>query len=409
MTSVNWVAVDHLLPAARAAQAELVALRRDLHQHPELGNEEHRTSAVLADRLEALGLTVRRGLGPRQTGITVEIPGQRDGPAVALRADMDALPIAESSDAPYASQIAGKMHACGHDAHCAMLVGAAHVLVQSPVPPLHKVLLIFQPSEERGPSGARALVEEGVLEDASAAAIFALHVTNDLQVGEIGVRYGPRNASADTLHLEVTGRSGHAARPHLGVDAIVAATAAVQAIQSVIARRVNVLNPAVVTFGTIEGGTAPNVVADRVRLSGTMRCLHPHTRAELPGLLAEAVEHAAATMGANCRLEFEPGEPVLVNDDQLTTIAESVAHDLVGAAAIHRLQEPSMGAEDFAFYLTRVPGSQLSIGTANRARGITSGIHTPTFDIDEDALPLGAALLAGFAMRAGAIIGPAGQ
>jgi amidohydrolase len=392
--------LGHVLAAARALQPRLVDLRRGIHQYPELGNEEHRTAEVLKEQLAALGLTVKTGLGSGGTGLAAEIPGQVEGPAVALRADMDGLPISEASGVSYASRIPGVMHACGHDAHCAMLVGAAHILRKGPQPPRRKIILIFQPSEEREPLGARSLVQEGILDDPPVSSIFALHVTNDLQAGEIGLRYGPRNASADTLRLAVTGRSAHAARPHLGVDAIVAAASVVQAIQDVIARRVNVLNPAVVTFGRIEGGTAPNVVADRVVLTGTLRCLSAETRSELPGLLAGAAAHAAATLGAECELVVEPGEPVLFNDESLTRTVELVATELIGVGCVHHLPQPSMGAEDFAFYLDRVPGAQVSLGTGNSTRGITAGLHTPTFDIDEDALAVGAAVLAGTALRA---------
>jgi amidohydrolase len=376
---------------------ELVALRRDLHRHPELSFEEERTARIAAEAVETLGYRTRRGVGGH--GVIAELSGG-EGPTVALRADMDALPIAETNDVDYRSTRQGVMHACGHDAHTAMLVGAARLLA-APGPgelPAGTVRLLFQPAEEKGDadsrSGATHMTADGAMEDVDA--IFALHVAPHLPAGRIFSREGAIMAGSDTFTAHVTGSASHGARPEEGVDAIVIAAHVVLAAQSAVARRISPMASGVLTLGTIRGGTAENVIADRVSMDGTLRYFDPEVRKRLRGAL-EAALAVADSMGGRHELELREGYPPTVNDAGMTSLAMDAARSLLGPDAVWEAH-PMMGTEDFAILLRHAPGALLWLGAAPESG--PRELHRPDMDLDEATLPIGAAVLAGCAVRA---------
>ncbi len=368
-----------------------MALRRDLHRHPELGFQERRTAGVAADAMEELGLRVRTGVG--RTGVVADLDNGA-GPTVALRADMDALPIQEAAEHDYASTVEGVMHACGHDAHTAGLVGAARLLREmadeGSLPP-GTVRFLFQPSEEgtddEGMSGAQRMLEDGALDGVDAAT--GLHVGAHLPSGKVFIDPGPVMAGSGEIRVEVRGRSAHAALPEEGVDALVLAAQGVLAAQQAVARRINPMQSGVVTFGTIRGGTALNVLADRVELGGTLRYFDPDVRRRLTETLEGAFGGLEA-LGARVTLEINQGYPPLVNDEGVTEVVRGAAVRLLGEDAVLPMH-PFMGAEDFAFIARTVPASFFWLGAA---LDDPRDHHHPDFDIDESVLPTGAALLA---------------
>jgi len=383
------------LPDARALRADLVAWRRHLHRHPELGYAERETAAFVRERLLALGLEPSPPLAGG-TGLTALIRGRSDGPTVALRADMDALPIQEDAATPYASTRPGVAHLCGHDGHTAMLLGAAALLAQRP-PARGHVKLLFQPAEEGG-GGAARMIEDGALEGPTVEAIYALHVDPRLPTGRTGVVVGPANAAADTIEIEVVGAGGHAAYPHLSVDAVAVAAQVVTALQHVVSRHTDPLLPLVLTIGTIHGGFASNVIAPSVTMQGTVRSFDPALRERLPALIERVVQGVVAAHGATAHVGYERGYPATVNDAQLLPEFEAASTAVVGAGG-NALMAPTMGAEDFSYYALRVPGMIGRLGVRSEALGFVHPLHHPRFDLDEDALPLGAALLAEVATR----------
>jgi amidohydrolase len=388
-----------LLAAAEAILPWMVEIRRDLHQHPELGLEEFRTAARVAERLDELGIEHVDGIGG--TGVLGLIPGRPGGPVVALRADLDALPLEDAKDVPYRSTVPGRMHACGHDAHTTILLGAARILMErrGRVGDLGgPVKLLFQPAEETV-GGARLLIAAGVLENPAVDMIFGLHVDPGVPVGQIGVRYGQRNASSDNLSIVVHGRSAHGAYPSPGVDAIVTAAQVVSALQTVVSRNVDGRDAAVVTIGTIHGGTQGNIVANRVELVGTVRCLDPKIRELVLRRVREVAEGVAGGFGARAEVSIEPSYDPLVNHDAAVEVVRAAAGDLLGPAAVQVVPRANMGVEDFAFYLTHVPGAFSSLGVRNEERGIVHPVHHERFDIDERALAIGAALQARCALE----------
>ncbi len=389
------MSLQNLLEQARDIFPELQRWRRTLHQHPELEFDLDWTAPYVAGELEKMGLEPRTGVGI--SGIVTEIGD--GGPVVALRADMDALPIAEENDVPYKSTFPGRMHACGHDAHTAMLLGAATLLSRAhrerPLP--GRVRLIFQPSEEahkEGRGGALRMIEDGVLDEVQA--IFGQHVDPEVTVGNIATRPGPMMAAAESFRLAVFGRVGHAAFPHQGLDAIAMAAQVLNSLHQVVSRRLNPINPAVITVGTINGGTKSNVLAGEVRMTGTIRTFDDETREKLIEGMTRSAE-IARTLGGDYKLEILPGTVPLVNDEELFSFARSVVSELLGEE--HFLEAPiRMGGEDFSFFAREVPGLFLRLGV--RAPGTSvRPLHTPTFDLDERALPIGAAVLSTLAVR----------
>ena len=389
------------LERARGIQSDLVALRRDLHRHPELAFHESRTAGIAAEAMDALGLRVRRDVGG--TGVVAEI-GAGGGPVVALRADMDALPITETNDVEYRSTVDGVMHACGHDAHTAMLIGAARVLAAArdddalPALAAGTIRFLFQPAEEKSDaenrSGARHMVDDGAMDGVDAA--FALHVGPHLPAGRIFTRAGGIMAGSDTFTAHVLGSGSHGARPDEGTDALVLAAHVVLAAQHAVARRISPMSSGVLTLGTIRGGTAENVIADRVSMDGTLRYFDPEVRKRLRAALRNALAVANA-MGGSHELELREGYPPTLNDPDLAALAMDAARELLGEDGAWEAS-PMMGTEDFAILLERAPGALLWLGAAPADR--PRELHRPDMDIDESILPVGAAVLAACAVRA---------
>ncbi len=379
-----------MLTAARAILPWMVEIRRDLHRHPELGLAEHRTSGRVRDLLAELAIEHVGGLAG--TGVLGTIRGEAGaGRVVALRADLDALPLEEANEVPYRSTVAGKMHACGHDVHTTILLGAARLLVARRRELGGTVKLIFQPAEETV-GGARLLVEQGVLDDPRVDAIFGLHVDPGMEVGSVGLRYGQRNASSDNLTITIQGRSCHGAYPAAGVDAIVVAAQVISALQTVVSRNVDARNSAVVTLGTIAGGTLGNIVASRVRMVGTVRTLDPAIRATVLGRVRAIAEGVAAGLGARAEVDIEPSYDPLINDHEMVEVVRRSATSLLGEERVVVFERPNMGVEDFGFYLSHVPGAFFSLGVRNEAAGIVHPVHHERFDVDEECMAFGAAL-----------------
>jgi amidohydrolase len=373
--------------------ATLSALRRDLHRHPELAFAERRTAATLEQALSGIhGVVVRR---VAETGLVARVPGRsRGGPVVAIRGDIDALPIEEETGVSWASESPGVMHACGHDIHAAWTVGAAHLLAADPA--AGDVVVLLQPAEEVG-RGALAMLEAGALE--GVAAIFGGHVDLRFPVGAVVATAGPLAASTDEFVIELVGAGGHAARPHETRDPIVAAAHVITALQSIVSRRLAPGEPAVVTVGTVQAGTAANVIPAVARLSGTLRAVRPATRTALVDAVTTIAEQTAHAHRVEARVTIRAGTPPIVNPERPVTWARDAVSALLGPEALSQLPEPNLGGEDFAFYLDRVPGCFLRIG-AQPADATPVPAHTSRFLPDERAIPVGAAVLAETARRA---------
>ena len=372
-------------------RSRVVELRRDIHRHPELGFEETRTQGLVEQELDSLGIEHRR---LAKTGVVGVISGAKPGRVVALRADMDALPITEKSGEPFSSEIPGKMHACGHDAHTAMLLGAARVL-QGMRDELHgSVVLLFQPAEE-GPGGAEPMIEQGALDSPKVEAVAMLHVDHRLAPGQIGITPGPVNASADEFYVTVQGRGGHGAYPHTAADAIPASAAMVLALQNIAARETDPLKSVVVTIGTINGGYRNNVIADEIKMSGTFRAHDPEIRNGLEDRARRILEGVAAAYGVSVQLEVLYGYPPVVNN---VALAENFSRYMKTHSQLQvERPAPTMGAEDFAYFAQRVPGVHVRLGIRSEKAGSTHSGHSPVFRIDEDALPVGVQTLVAFA------------
>ena len=393
---------------ARAAERErqcvpaeleqrLIALRRDLHAHPELSFHEERSALTLTEFLDSLDLaSIIRVAG---TGIVARVPGRNpDGPVVAIRGDIDALPIQEATGLPFASVNDGVMHACGHDVHAAWTAGAAALLRTNPAE--GDVLILLQPAEETG-KGARALLDSGELSNVQA--IFGAHVDRRFTVGEVVAQAGPLAASADTFEIELTGRGAHAARPHEAADPIVTAAALIMALQTVVSRRVNPASPAVLTIGSINAGTAPNVIPSLALLRGTLRAADVATRGILRDELRIIAEHVAAAHRLSARVSIDDGVPPVINSDDAALWAREAAGRTIGDDAVVPLGITNMAAEDFAWYLQTIPGCFLRIG-ARRPGERFIPAHSPEFDVAEEAIAVGAAVLAESARTASAAL-----
>ncbi|NIM96880.1 MAG: amidohydrolase [candidate division Zixibacteria bacterium] len=373
----------------------LVKLRREFHQYPELGFNEFRTSRRVTDELRKLGLQVKSGLA--KTGVVGLLKGKKKGRTVALRADMDALPITEQTNFTYKSKNKGSMHACGHDAHMACVIGAAIILSELKDELYGNVKFIFQPSEESPPGGAKPMIQAGALKNPQVSGIFGLHCDSSIPVGKIGVKDGPFMAQADSFNITIKGVSGHGARPHDGIDAIMVAAQTIQALQAIVSRKIDPVQPVVISVGKIQGGTKRNIICDRVMLEGTARSLNKEVAGRIPVLLKNIVSGVARSAGASFELSFSPGYPVLINNPQATDLARTTITNMFGRQAIFEIKKPLMGAEDFAYYLQRVTGTFLRLGIRNPKKNAIYPWHHPKFTVDEDAIRIGAALLAGVA------------
>src|SRR5881296_3988865 len=385
-----------ILSEARSVVDDAVQLRRRIHRHPEIGLTLPRTQAAVLEALDALGLETRTG--QRTTSIVARLAGGKPGPTILLRADMDALPLREETGLPFASEVEGAMHACGHDAHVAMLVGAARVLVRRRADLAGSVLFMFQPGEE-GYHGARVMLDEGLLDGAGApSGAFALHVTHREAAGVITTRPGPMLASGDTIQITVRGKGGHASAPHDCLDPIPIACEIVQAFQTLVTRRVHVFDPAVVTVAKIEAGTTRNVIPDTASLLGTIRTVSEATRERVLEGVRRVAEGVAAAHGAEVAVELIRGYPVTVNDADFAGFVLDTARELLGPEAVHAASHPIMASEDFSYVLQRVPGTIANLSTRPDADPAFPN-HSPRMLVNESALANGIAMHVAVALR----------
>lgn len=389
--------VDALI---RGMRGRLVETRRDFHMHPELSNREERTSKVIAERLKSLGFDeVRTGVG--RHGVVGILKGGLPGPVVAVRADMDALPIQETIDVPYKSRNDGVKHACGHDVHMTVQLGVAEVLSRMRSRVRGTVKFIFQPAEEGAPAGedggADLMIREGALENPKPSAIFGLHVMPNIEVGRIGYNIGPAMASSDRFTITIRGKKVHGAYPHDGIDTIVVAAECVTALQTIRSRRINTQEPLVITIGSFHGGNRFNIIADEVRLEGTMRTLNEEVRKDAIEMMKRTLAGVTSAYGATYTLEMGDNNPVTFNDPALVEATLPVMRRVLGEGNL-TTPRPQMGAEDFSRYQQVIPGFFYFLGVGNKSRGITAMIHTPEFDVDEESLVIGVRLQTGIVL-----------
>ena len=369
--------------AARVSD-QMVTIRRRIHQHPELAFEEVQTAQTIIEELERLGIPY--SYGGEGTGVVGRLGTEEPGrPVVALRAEMDALPGNEKTGLPYSSKVSGKMHACGHDAHTAMALGAASLLQDSPPP--GDVVFVFQPAEERG-GGSRVVLDSGQIDDVQA--IFAAHVSRRYTVGQIVVGDGVITAQSDRFEIRIRGKGGHGARPHESIDAVVIAGSLINAVQTMVSRELNPVHPSVITIGRIEAGSAPNVIAEEAILEGTIRSTHPDIRSQIHRGLRRMAAAFAELHGAAIDLDLSAGYPPVVNTQRETDLARRAARRVVGDDALLDMEHPSMGSEDFSYFLRKLPGAYVRLGA--RAEGEEHiPLHSPAFTVDERVMEVGAA------------------
>ncbi len=375
---------------------DVIALRRHLHMHPELSYQEHETAAYVAKELHSIGLDPQEGIAG--TGVSAMIYGKNpESKTIALRGDMDALPITEENDVPYKSRNEGVMHACGHDVHTSSLLGCARILHELRDEWEGSVKLIFQPGEEKNPGGASLMIKDGILRNPSPSHILGQHVMPLIPAGKLGFRSGMYMASADEIYLTVRGKGGHGALPELTVDPVVISAHLITAMQQIISRNSSPKTPSVLTFGKIEAKGATNIIPDKVEIAGTFRAMNEEWRSKAHELITRLATGLAESMGGSCDVNIDKGYPFLMNEPELTQRSRNAAAAYVGEENIVELPL-WMGAEDFSYYSQEIPACFYRLGTGNEEKGITSYVHTPTFDIDESALKLGPGLMAWLAV-----------
>ncbi len=365
-------------------------VRRHLHAHPELSYQEYNTSKFVQDKLKELGISFTV---MAETGVVGIIQGRSSDRVIALRADMDALPIQEENNVPYASTVNGVMHACGHDVHTTCLLGAAEILNELKSEWDGTIKLIFQPGEEKNPGGASILIKEGVLENPVPQAIYGLHVNPSLETGKLSFRSGKVMASADELYITIKGKGGHAASPHQTTDTILAASHLVVALQQVVSRNNDPFSPSVLSICSFQGGHTTNVIPSEVNLKGTFRAMDEAWRFEAHKRITEIVENTAKANRAEIELKIDVGYPTVYNNPALCNHARQQGEEFIGISNVEET-ELRMGAEDFGYYSQKIPGCFFRLGTGNKEMGITSGVHTPRFDIDEKAIEIGIGIMA---------------
>lgn len=387
-----------LLEGARSLQPRTVALRRQIHRHPEQGLQLPKTQAAILHALE--GLPVKVTTGKSTTSVVAVLEGERPGPTVLLRGDMDGLPLQEATGLAFASEVDGAMHACGHDTHVAMLASSVRLLADRRDALRGKVVFMFQPGEE-GYHGARYMIKEGLLDD-SVEKAFALHITSTLRSGVVTCRPGPIMASGDTLHIHVKGRGGHGAMPHDALDPVPAAAAMVGAIQTMLGRRISVHQPAVVTIAQIRAGTTTNIIPETALMEGTIRTLSETTRSLVHKEIREVCEHVAAAHGCTAEVRIVPGYPVTVNDDAVAQEVLDVTAAAIGERWAEPMADPLMGAEDFSYVLKEVPGALAFLGACPRGVDLlhAEANHSNRVLFDEEAMEHGVALYSAFALDA---------
>ncbi|MBC2580109.1 M20 family metallopeptidase [Clostridium sp. DJ247] len=366
---------------------ELVSLRRDFHMHPELGYEEHRTSDKIKEFLKKEGIEFIETAG---TGVCGIISG-KGTKTIALRGDIDALPLEDRKNCPYASTIKGKMHGCGHDAHTTILLGAAKILNSMKDKLNGNIKLLFEPAEETT-GGAKVMIQEGVLENPHVDKILGLHVDENIEVGKIGIKTGVVHAASNPFTIKIKGKGAHGAHPDMGVDPVVISSHVVIALQNIVSRELPPTDPAVLTIGTIHGGTAQNIIPEEVTISGIIRTMKTEHRAYVKKRLAEIVEGLVSSMRGQCDIEIEESYPCLYNDDESIGLIKSCAEQIVGKENIKTLDNPNMGVESFAYFSLERPSAFYFLGIRNESKGIVHPAHGSLFDMDEDCLPIGVAV-----------------
>ena len=381
--------LSQIKDTAKKFAPRLIEIRRHIHAHPELSGEEYQTSAYIAGVLSSYGLNVKEEVG--KTGVVGELSGSgSDRRTLAIRTDMDALPIQESAPLNFASCKPGIMHACGHDVHSTLGVGTAMVLSQLSEQLPGNIRFLFQPAEEIA-LGAKWMVKDGAIEGVDA--IYGVHVFPSIPARKVGIRYGALTSAADEIEIIIEGESGHGARPHQAIDAVWIAAQIITTLQQAISRTQNTLHPIVLSIGKIEGGRAPNVIADRVKMMGTVRSLHPDNHANLPQWIENIVRGVCEIYGAKYQLDYRRGVPSVHNDEKLTQIIESATREAWGDESVQILSEPSLGAEDFSIYLDKVPGCMFRLGVGHGGE-INYPLHHPKFEVDEDAIVTGVVTMA---------------
>lgn len=376
---------------------EVIQSRRHLHANPELSYQEYNTARYVADQLKSFGIIPQEGIAT--TGLVAQIAGKNPGKkSIALRADMDALPIVETNDVPYRSKVTGVMHACGHDVHTASLLGTARILQGVKDQFEGTVRLLFQPGEEKNPGGASYMIRDGALMNPQPSGIIGQHVFPLLPTGKIGFREGMYMASCDEIYLKVIGKGGHAAAPDLAIDPILIASHIIIALQQIISRNASPKQPTVLSFGRISGEGATNIIPNEVTIAGTFRALNEEWRASALKKIKRMAEGIAEGMGGKCEVEISKGYPYLENNPELTRRIRGAAEAYVGKENVIDI-DITLAAEDFAYYSQVIPASFYRLGTANHHKGISAYVHTPTFDIDEDALKIGPGLMAWMAIK----------
>ncbi|MGE5518387.1 MAG: M20 metallopeptidase family protein [Candidatus Dadabacteria bacterium] len=375
---------------AKQYKEEYISIRQYLHAHPELSYKEYETSKYIQDKLQEYNIPF---VVKAKTGVIGTIEGKNPSSRlVALRADMDALPIKEENDVDYKSQNEGVMHACGHDVHTTCLLGAARILNETKAEWEGTIRLIFQPGEEKNPGGASLLIKEGVLENPVPQAIYALHVNPQLEVGNLSFRGGKVMASADELYITIKAKGGHAAAPHLTSDTILISSHLIIALQQIISRNRDPFIPSVLSITSVHGGFTTNVIPSEVKLMGTFRSMDEQWRFKAHDLIKKTCNELVHMMGAEADVHIDVGYPTVYNNEQLTEKGKQLAEDFIGKDKVGET-EARMGAEDFGFYSQIIPGCFFRLGTANKSKGITAGVHTPKFNIDEDAIEIGIGMM----------------
>lgn len=377
----------NFLEKALEIQSELVVWRRDFHENPELGFEEYRTSEKIKEFLKSERIEYQE---LANTGICAVING-KGAKTIALRGDIDALPLDDKKAANYSSKVHGKMHACGHDAHTTILMGAAKILNSIKDQLNGNVKLIFEPAEETV-GGARFMIKEGVLNNPPVDAVIGLHVNEEIKAGHIGVKRGVVHAASNPFTIIIKGKGAHGAHPDAGIDPVVIASNVIMALQTIVSREIPPTDPAVITVGTIHGGTAQNIIPEEVTISGVIRTLRTEHRAYVKQRLVEVVNGITSSMRGSCEIKIEESYPCLYNDDNMINLVESSAKEIIGAQAVETLDKPSMGVESFAYFSMEVPSAFYFLGVRNEEKGIIHPAHGCLFDIDEEALPIGVAI-----------------
>ncbi len=383
--------IDKIKGLAKEYSSEFIAIRHHLHANPELSYQEFETSKFIQDKLKEFGIPCEV---KATTGVVGLIKGKDpDSRVFAIRADIDALPILEANDVPYRSTKKGIMHACGHDVHTTCLLGAAKILNELKKEWEGTVKLIFQPGEEKNPGGASYMIKEGVLENPKPSGIIAMHVHTGMPVGKTSFRSGKVMASADELYFTIKGQGGHAASPHLCVDPILIASHLIISLQQVVSRNSNPFNPSVLSITSFQGGATTNVIPNEVKLMGTFRAMDEKWRAEAHHLIEKISKDLVHSMGGEIDLHIDKGYPAVINNDELNEVVKIAAGKFLGAENVEET-ELRMGAEDFGYYAQQIPACFYRVGVMNKEKGITAGVHTPTFNIDENAIEVGIGLMA---------------